>query len=134
MESNPLASYVYFCLKDLKVDLPYKGIVELYAKIFYTSSWINFLTTYSKFKVFSDVNFSLAVVFYRIWFLKLYATPPPPPIFQLGPVRMVEFATKFPNRGGFDRTSIFMGEVGCWEIGGVLFNEGEGRVEVAIFK
>ena len=80
MESNPLASYVYFCLKDLKVDLPYKGIVELYAKIFYTSSWINFLTTYSKFKVFRDVNISLTELTQPLW--------------------VVELPSKFPNRAG----------------------------------
>ena len=36
-----------------KVDFPRKGIVELYAKIFYTSCWIDFLATYSKVKVLS---------------------------------------------------------------------------------
>ena len=29
-------------------------MAELYAKIFYTSCWINFLTTYSKVRLFSD--------------------------------------------------------------------------------
>ena len=46
--------YIQFCLKVFKVDFPCKGIAEVYAKIFYTSCWINYLATYSEVKVFSD--------------------------------------------------------------------------------
>ena len=45
---------IQFCLKIFKVDFPCQGVAELYAKIFYTSCWINFLATYSKVRVFSD--------------------------------------------------------------------------------
>ena len=51
-------------LEGFKVNFPRKGIVELYAKVFYISCWNDFLATYSKIKVFSD-SFKFSFLFLK---------------------------------------------------------------------
>ena len=64
---------IQFCFKVSKVDFSCKGVAEVYAKIFHTSCWINFLATYSEVKVFTDsFKFSFKDNYFRFTCIQGY--------------------------------------------------------------